>query len=288
MPDFLFVRPLAVFLYLCMFVLPSAGQAKTQWISLKGDPDYADIQAQLLVLANIDGFHADNEFCVVGEHDDDGETALVYWPTEDKLINWDHKIDDPEALVDAKTLLYLNSDVVATEGEIDGSTYLVTSAWVNDVIHNCNRFGNRYHITKSDSGWKSPEDFPQFSTLNTQLQSLLAPPDWLLNADPRTVRPSQQINKFCVIAQKDRSWLAAYVYWETKHRLILWLPKADDDDALLLSYGSLDLQHGIASSATPHGPIYQMPQHYMQNIISACLSKGISLTIQTNSKENSK
>jgi hypothetical protein len=203
MPRFLFIRPLAVFLCLCALVLPSAGQAKTQWFSLKGDPDYADVQAQLLVLVNIEGFHASNEFCIVGARYDDGVQALVYWPTEDMLIYWDPNADDPEAMVDSRDPLYLSYDLVDTPDEQGTSMVLMTKAYVDDIIHNCNRFGDHYHVMKSNSGWKPVTDFPQFSTLSVQLQTLLAPPDWLLNTDPRTVRPSKSINRFCVIAQQD-------------------------------------------------------------------------------------
>jgi hypothetical protein len=288
MTRFQFARLLAVSLAQFSLALPVAARAETQWFSLKGDPDYANVRAQLLVLVNIDGFHASNEFCIVGARYDDGVQALVYWPTEDMLIYWDPNPDDPEALVDSKDPLYLSHDLVDTPAEQGTSMVLMTKAYVNDIIHNCNRFGDHYHVTKSDSGWKPARDFPQFSTLSAQLQTLLAPPDWLVNSDPQTVRPSKSINRFCVIAQQDRNWLVAYVYWETEQRLILWLPKSDDDDALLISHGSLDIKNGVASANSPDSPIYQMSGKYMHDIINACRSKGENFTLEAKIQEKAK
>ncbi len=224
MTRFKFARLLAVSQVLFSLALPVAARAETQWFSLKGEPAYADLKVQLLALVNVYGFHADNNFCVVGQRDDDGEIALIYWPTENQLYYWNPKVPDQSSLLESQSL-DLNKDVVATANEQGTSMVLVTKAYIDDIIQSCNRYGNHYYVRKSDSGWASPQKFKQFLSLQTQLQNLLSPPAWLIAADPGTVRPKKQLNKFCVITQQDKTWLAAYVYWETEKRLILWIPK---------------------------------------------------------------
>ena len=48
-----------------------------------------------------------------------------------------------------KEPLDLRTDVVRTERDINGSTFLVTRAWVNDVLRHCAKDGAEVVLRKS-------------------------------------------------------------------------------------------------------------------------------------------
>jgi hypothetical protein len=51
-------------------------------------PAFADVRLQLQALVNIFGFHDKNEFCVVAYKGTSELQAEIYWPTQNKLIQW--------------------------------------------------------------------------------------------------------------------------------------------------------------------------------------------------------
>lgn len=86
-------------------------------------------------------------FCVVGYRFEDGSTlAWVHWQEGRMLLLWEGS--DPEAredaLVRSRRQLSLDTDVVPTEDEVHGSTYLLTKPWVDALLADCARAGFRY------------------------------------------------------------------------------------------------------------------------------------------------
>lgn len=186
---------------------------------ISGVPAFADAQSQLQVLVNIKGFHKINHFCVVATHDLSDPEAEVYWPTEGKLILWE-PMDIMFALLWSRDYVDLKHDVVPSANDIT-LQYMVlpwTRPEVDEVITNCQKYGSKFTINKSESGWVQISAFPRFSSIKVQLQTLV-------DAQGQSKR-----NDFCVIGQKDGSYLAAYVYWITEDRLILWVPDPNDFD----------------------------------------------------------
>ena len=204
---FLATRPLAVCLLLLSVALPGLARAETAWASLKSDPYYTDVRAELLALVNIEGFHAGNNFCVVDQRfDDRSEQAMVYWPTQDWLIEWDQIAGNMDSMVTSNAL-NLSTDVIPSEDGIHGSGYLTIPGWTQNMIHECNRHGDFYHVTRSAGGWHKPEDFPQFSTLPEQLQTLIVPTPFLIETgianDMAYLLPGKPLkpaNHFCAVA----------------------------------------------------------------------------------------
>ena len=112
--------------------------------------------------------------------------------------------------------------------------------------------------------------YAQFSTVNVQLQYLV------------DNNGSQKTNKFCVIGQKDGMFLAAYVYWETEHQLIFWLPSQDDkDDPFDVADAAIqiDIKHGLREEEDADGGRYQMQRSYAEGILRACQKSGQDFTI---------
>ncbi len=91
---------------------------------------------------------AKHHFCVVGyDNGNNAKLAYVYWREGQKLILWEGS-RFPEyaaqSLILSRRQLDLTQDVVATEADIAGSTYLVTKAWVAGVATDCAKQGTKY------------------------------------------------------------------------------------------------------------------------------------------------
>jgi uncharacterized cysteine cluster protein YcgN (CxxCxxCC family) len=92
-----------------------------------------------------------NHFCVVGYRNLDGSTyAWVHWQEGKALILWEPHVPDApgEDLGASRRYLRLNKDVVATTDQVNGSTYKVTQAWVQQITHACEVYRERFEISK--------------------------------------------------------------------------------------------------------------------------------------------
>ena len=70
--------------------------------------------------------------------------AWVLCPQGDRIFEWgggESKIASPQEI-------NLKTDVVSSESEIKGSTYVVTQEWVSRLRDACNCFGRKVHITR--------------------------------------------------------------------------------------------------------------------------------------------
>lgn len=91
-------------------------------------------------------------FCAIGYRDAEGTVAWVHWREGDRLIFWLGRGDGSapdDSLVLSNRKLDLKTDVVATEADVAGSTYLVTRAWVAAKLADCAAKGDKYTISAS-------------------------------------------------------------------------------------------------------------------------------------------
>ena len=91
-------------------------------------------------------------FCAIGYRGAEGAVAWVHWREAGRLILWLGKGDGSaaaDALVHSNRDLDLNTDVVATESDLAGSTYRVTRAWVATKLEECAQKGDQYAISAS-------------------------------------------------------------------------------------------------------------------------------------------
>ena len=87
----------------------------------------------------------DQHFCVVTYPVGDGY-AWVHWREGNQLIYWRGAADGPpdDTIAFSTRQLDLAKDVVATDEDIAGSTYLVSRKWVDDRLADCKARGKRY------------------------------------------------------------------------------------------------------------------------------------------------
>lgn len=96
-------------------------------------------------------------FCIIGydpgpdDNGADGKMAYVHWREGQRLILW-NSVSDPAYFEDsikwARSNLDLTKDVVATEADINGSTYLVARAWVDEILRSCAARGAQYTVSR--------------------------------------------------------------------------------------------------------------------------------------------
>jgi len=88
---------------------------------------------------------------------------------------------------------------------------------------------------------------------------------------------SSEIDEFCVVGQRDGSFLAAYVYWKTESRLFMWLPGNDNlDDPLAVDTSDvdIDLKTGLRDEEDAEDHRNEMQRSYAQAILRACQAFG--------------
>ena len=133
---------------LALLLPTTLADASPTWVTIHGQPRFSDVRSQLQALADTNGTQDRNEFCVVGQQDGRYHQAYVYWPTENKLILWIPHLYDDQALVRSKRYLDLTRDVVSGN-DVHGSTYLLTRADADAIIHACHATGETFTILKS-------------------------------------------------------------------------------------------------------------------------------------------
>jgi hypothetical protein len=264
-----FARPLAIVLALLFgwSISPAAWADAPSVISLQSDPDFADVQTQLQALVNTMGFHKTNHFCIITYAAPKGDSAndvvpFIYWPTQNKFIEW-----KDDVILNEIHYFDLTRDILP-----DGSSSIdyLTRSGVNHLIHDCRARGDNYKIIKTAGGWVPISHYPQFATIKAQLQDLV-------DHDA-----TQKINKFCVIGQKDSTFLGGYVYWLTGDQLLFWLPNPHDiyeSDALTYPTVEIDLKHGLRDEEDARDDRDEMQRSYAETILQACQKSGQNFVI---------
>jgi hypothetical protein len=138
LPTIAFGMPLAT--------APKASQqsADQRTFDIAADPDFSNYRQVMTRFAKEHRPDAANNFCIVGSTTDDTKSAWVLWREGAQIILWEGGDD----LDQSRRIIHLKSDVVRTEGDLHGSTYLVTKAWVKELFQSCDRVGTKVHIRK--------------------------------------------------------------------------------------------------------------------------------------------
>jgi hypothetical protein len=95
--------------------------------------------------------HRDQHFCIAGYQSGSGDDrrAWIYWTEGRKVILWRGASDPQSAktsIARSHRITDLTKDVVPTEADLKGSTYLVTQAWVDRLISDCQTRGAKYQV----------------------------------------------------------------------------------------------------------------------------------------------
>ncbi len=219
-------------------------------------------------MVNTSGFHRVNQFCVVGYSPNGSHVATpyIYWPTQNKIATWE--VDPDQPVLDFLTYFDLNKDILP-DGEVTYN-YLHHSD-LKRIIQDCKKYGDSYKIKKTEDGWVAINRYSKFSDILEHLQ-------YLAN---QTSSPN--INKFCVIGQKDGAFVAAYVYWETQNQLIFWYPGRYDNlepYALANPAFEVDLTSGLKDQESYKEYKNEMQRSYAEGILKACQKRGKEYVIK--------
>jgi hypothetical protein len=95
--------------------------------------------------------HRVQHFCVAGYQSASGDVqrAWIHWTEGRKIILWRGASNSQSAktsIARSRVITDLKKDVVPTEADIKGSTYLVTQAWVDRLIADCQARGAKYEV----------------------------------------------------------------------------------------------------------------------------------------------
>jgi hypothetical protein len=112
--------------------------------NVASDPQFASYKAAVKRYAWRQRPDYPNDFCVLGyKTHDELKNAFVVWRQGRQIIVW---FGGDQALSASTRIIRLNKDVVPTESDLHGSTYLVTKAWVNEVKTTCDHSGIVVHV----------------------------------------------------------------------------------------------------------------------------------------------
>ncbi len=132
-----------------LLMAASPAHATDRWFQLDRSPWFQGWRMQLQELVDQDRATGTSQVCAVGWQDGDPATlqAYIVWPAGHELITWRPSRDDPHSLVHETLVTDLHKDVVANEQAVNGSTYLVTRAWVRHIEQHCRSFGTTVSLS---------------------------------------------------------------------------------------------------------------------------------------------
>lgn len=110
------------------------------------DPEFQDYQRVLTHFAQRHRPKATNHFCIIGYQADTSKSAWVLWREGGEILLWEGNTN----LDLSRRIIHLKSDVVPTDKDLHGSTYLVTKAWVALLSKSCESSGRT--LTLSTAG----------------------------------------------------------------------------------------------------------------------------------------
>ena len=129
-----------------------AVQQAEAFFSVRKHAGYPAPERALEELVAQKGTVPSNHFCVVGYRRSSGDDhAWVHWKEGRVLVLWEPAADVkyPASLTTSRRFLNLDRDVVDSEADVKGSTYLVTRAWVKQVADDCTRNGDQFVVNRT-------------------------------------------------------------------------------------------------------------------------------------------
>jgi hypothetical protein len=93
-----------------------------------------------------------HRFCIVGYESADGaKRAWVHWREGNKILLWEGSTEPKSAksaIKLSRSRINLRKDVVKSDNDVAGSTFLVTEAWVNKIETDCRENGVKYSVNR--------------------------------------------------------------------------------------------------------------------------------------------
>lgn len=128
-------------------LLSAMTQSAPTYFKLSSNPAFAKYRPALVDYLRGQHYRSATRFCLFGRKDGSGAIATIIWPDGQQIIDWG---GNDAALADATSIVHLKTDVVPTENDLHGSTYLVTRQWVEDQQTICKQQGVTVQIGVAD------------------------------------------------------------------------------------------------------------------------------------------
>jgi hypothetical protein len=158
-----FTKKYLLFFVLCMAITPclfsspiSAKTTHTELFRVSQNPAFAKPREVLrhLIASQQKPTETRNTFCILGYRrhrntEKASEVAWVYWKQQKAIILWEPsnlEIQPIAQLARSRRYLKMPDDFVRSETGINGSTYIETWEWANDLIKTCQAKGDKYTI----------------------------------------------------------------------------------------------------------------------------------------------
>jgi hypothetical protein len=142
--------PLApIFLLLALFSTPCRAQdpAAAQVFDISKDGDFANYRQVVTSYIGKRQTQKTTQVCLLGKTaSDSSKMAWLIWEAGQEIVLYDQGETN---LKHSRRKLNLKNDVVETEAELNGSTYLVTRAWVTQLQLQCQQYGSIFSIKKT-------------------------------------------------------------------------------------------------------------------------------------------
>jgi hypothetical protein len=153
-------RRLLAFSFCMGACLPMLGQAEAppssigQTFSLDQSNDFSNYKSVVRKYLQKQKPHVAVDACVLRLiADDRSKFAWVLWEQGNELILYE---DGETDLSRSRRRLNLKKDVVASESDLHGSTYLITRDWLDQIQSSCRQHGAQLHIAPRRSGTVVP------------------------------------------------------------------------------------------------------------------------------------
>lgn len=138
------------FALLASITLTASAQDQTDApLTTRTSPNFGDATIPLREFLRDRHAHTSKtqHFCIVGYQDNTESRAWIHWVEGQQIILW-RGATNPQgtksAIARSRRVIDLKKDVVSTEADLQGSTYLVTRAWVDQILADCQARGEKY------------------------------------------------------------------------------------------------------------------------------------------------
>lgn len=218
----------------------ATAQSTPTYFTLSGHPDFNKYRPALVDYLRSQHYRKPTRFCLFGTKDRTGVTATVIWPAGQQIIDWG---GNASALAESTSIVHLKADMVHTQDDLDGSTYLVTRKWAQEQQTVCKQHG--------ETVWVSP-------TVESDAQLELA----LVHAmRPDTTKPMTRRGNAGAAIQ---GYIAAgYLANRPNARL-------DYSDYWWLKKEAHFMGHQLV----------MIEQEYMRTWVGCCVSPGVGVTVR--------
>jgi hypothetical protein len=124
-----------------------SAQSAPVYFKLSSNPQFDKYRPALVDYLRGEHFGKPTRFCLFGSKDNSGAIATVIWLDGQRIIDWG---GNDSTLAESNSVVNLKTDVVPTERDLHGSTYLVTRKWVSEQLVLCKRNGETVRVGAVD------------------------------------------------------------------------------------------------------------------------------------------